>query len=159
MNRRNFLNYSLRSGLWIATVNLVGCGKPGASSATETQDTTATSMRDEQTVILYDTYAMALYMDGGLGPKTGVIKVDYLLKNSEVTLEFWHGHGGKNHRFTLTQEHFIQFKQKKKVFVETTVVDSHKHKLFIDFSDAKWRVPGATPIPVPIDTPVMTAER
>ena len=88
---------------------------------------------------------MALYMDGSLGPKTGVIKAEYLIKNEPVTLVFWHGHGGKNHQFTLLPEHYTSLKQSKKVVILTTSVDGHTHKLFIDPNDPKWRVPGVKP--------------
>lgn len=101
-------------------------------------------------VILYDTNAMALYYDGSLGPKTGVIKVQYILDNVEVTLDFWHGHGGKQHQFTLTPKHYTDLKALKKVTIETSKVDGHTHTLFIDPNDKRYRVPGAKPIPVPL---------
>ena len=141
MNRREFVLSIVQAA---ALGTLWGCGK---DSSSESGVRTAT-LRDE--IMMYDTNATALYYDGGLGPKTGVIKVDYILKNEPITLPFWHGHGGKNHMFTLLPEHYEQFKKLKKVYVETTVVESHSHKLFIDFSDPKWRVPGAKPIPVPV---------
>ena len=143
MNRREFV-WSILQAATLGT--LWGCGKASHSESESTSP--IATLRDE--IMMYDTNAMALYYDGGLGPKTGVIKVDYLLKNEPITLPFWHGHGGVNHKFTLLPEHYEQFKKLKKVYVETTVVESHKHKLFIDFSDPKWRVPGAKPIPVPV---------
>lgn len=100
-------------------------------------------------VTMYDQYAMALYFGGELGPKTGVIKVDYILANKQVNMEFWHGHGGKQHKYVLLPDHFEQLKQGKKVTIETTSVDSHTHKLFIDPIDPKWRLAGAQPIQVP----------
>lgn len=105
----------------------------------------------EDYVILYDTYAMALYMDGGLGPKTGIIKVDYILENKPITFTFWHGHSGRNHEFTLLPEHFEELKAKRKIVIETTEVDGHTHRLFVDPTNPKWRVPGALPIQVPLD--------
>jgi hypothetical protein len=75
--------------------------------------------------------------------------VDYLIKNEPVTLTFWHGHNGRDHEFTVTPEHIKELKKMKKVFIETTEVADHTHKLFIDFSDPRWRVPGAEPIEVP----------
>lgn len=100
-------------------------------------------------VTMYDQYAMAMYFGGELGPKTGEIKVDYIIANKQVNMEFWHGHGGKQHKYVLLPEHFEQLKQGKKVTIETTSVDSHTHKLFIDPNDPKWRLPGAQPIQVP----------
>lgn len=128
----------------IAAFGLVRCGATNDVYHLEATDTNPGS------VTLYDTNAMAMYFDGTMGPKTGVIKVDYILANQEVTLNFWHGHGGVLHQFTLKPEHYVAFKKKQKIFIETTVVDKHSHKLFIDFSDPKWRVAGAKPIEVPL---------
>lgn len=136
MDRRHFLKGLILTGL-------VGCGRD------EEGHRLRYGFRAGE-VVLYDTYAMALYFDGGLGPKTGIVKVDYILKNQPVTLEFWHGHGGKSHFYTLTPDHFAELKRLKRVYVETTEVASHSHKLFIDPVDPKWRVPGAQPIPVPV---------
>lgn len=147
MKRREFLQHALRSGLFIGGASLFGCGRQQEVTGVEIGNGIY-SPREE--VVLYDTYAMALYFDGGLGPKTGIIKVDYILKNEPVPMTFWHGHGGKNHQFTLLPEHYIDFKAQKKTFIQTTIVDGHSHKLFVDFSDPKWRVPGAKPVPVKI---------
>lgn len=103
----------------------------------------------EDYVILYDTYAMALYMDGSLGPKTGIIKVDYVIENAPITLQFWHGHSGRNHEFTLLPEHFEKLRLEQRVYLETSEVEGHKHRLFIDPVAPQWRVPGAQPIKVP----------
>src|SRR5688500_20119118 len=107
MNRREFLRT-----LTIASV-MAGCGKdlviPRAGER---------GLRAPE-VILYDCYAMALYMDGGLGPKTGIIKVEYLLKNETGTMEFWHGHGGKNHKYVLAPEPFAPVKRRKQPSVTT----------------------------------------
>lgn len=147
MNRREFVLSILQAGAFgLTTSTLSGCGENRNANGPDA----SRSLWDRDEIIMYDTNAMALYYDGGLGPKTGVITVDYILKNEPVTLQFWHGHGGVSHKFTLLPEHYEQFKKLKKVYVETTVVESHKHKLFIDFSDPKWRVPGAKPIPVPV---------
>ncbi len=100
-------------------------------------------------VTMYDTYAMALYFGGELGPKTGEVLVDYVIANEVVNKDFWHGHGGKQHKFQLLPEHFEQLKQGKKVTIETTEVDGHTHNLFIDPNDPKWRMPGAQPRQVP----------
>ncbi|MEZ4752613.1 MAG: hypothetical protein R3B54_18845, partial [Bdellovibrionota bacterium] len=75
---------------------------------------------------------------------------DYILANEPVNMQFWHGHGGKNHRFTLLPEHFEQLKQLKRVTLETDVVAGHSHKLFIDPTDVRYRVAGALPVEVPV---------
>lgn len=153
MNRREFVSSILHAGAFgLAAGTLWGCG----AHQNESEPAVAQALKTRDEIIMYDTNAMALYFDGGMGPKTGIIKVDYILKNEPVTLTFWHGHGGVNHKFTLLPEHYEQFKKMKKVYVETTIVESHKHKLFIDFSDPKWRVAGAKPIPVPIISLIKT---
>lgn len=141
-NRRQFL-ISAADLLWVTSLgSLVGCGGEDERAGNRTHRATQ--------VILYDTYAMALYMDGSLGPKTGVIKVQYIINGVPMTLDFWHGHGGRQHRFTLTAMHYQQLKQQQKVTIETTEVDGHRHKLFIDPVSPRWRVPGAQPIPVDV---------
>ncbi len=97
-------------------------------------------------ITLYDTNAMALYFDGGLGPKTGIIRVAAIIENKPVPFTFWHGHGGRDHQFTVTPEHFAVLKQLKRVTLQTTEVDGHSHKLFIDPVDPRYRVTGAKPV-------------
>src|SRR5204863_7389276 len=71
------------------------------------------------TVMMHDTNAQALYLDGSYGPLTGNIKVAYVVANTSITLEFWHGHGGTPHRFTLEPMHFAKLKAGQKVTVGT----------------------------------------
>ena len=125
--------------------DVVGDGgqKPGDGSNQQEES-------NQQYIEMYDQYAMALYMDGGLGPKTGEILVEYIIANKNIELEFWHGHGGKSHRYALTPDHFARLKKGEKITVETTSVDGHTHKLFIDPNYSKWRFPGARPIKVPV---------
>ena len=149
MERRVFLKRAVQGGLTLAGFGLVGCGKEGESEADLSRSAHGLFLPMSE-VILYDTYAQALYFDGGMGPKTGIVKVEYILKNEPVTIDFWHGHSGKIHKYTVTPEHFAELKKLKRVTLETTSVDSHKHKLFIDPVDPRWRVPGAQPIPVPV---------
>jgi hypothetical protein len=116
-------------------------------------DATPSTMADacmERYVQMHDTNAQALYLDGSLGPLTGNIKVQYVLAGAAITLDFWHGHGGQQHRFTLTPAHFEQLKQGQRVTLGTTTVDSHAHMLFIDPVDEDYRVPGAPDVPVPL---------
>jgi hypothetical protein len=101
-------------------------------------------------VMMHDTYAQALYYDGTHGPLTGTITVDHVLAGVAVEFEFWHGHGGQNHRFTFLPEHFEALKRGERVMVETTQVDSHAHMLFVDPLDESYRVPGAADVAVPV---------
>ena len=102
-----------------------------------------------KTVTLYGTNAVALYFDGSQGPYTGVIRVSYIVANAAITLDFWHGHGGAQHRFTLLPEHFAALKRLEKATLETSVVDGHSHKLYIDPNSTVHRVAGAQPVQVP----------
>ena len=147
MNRRDFLGAIGQATGMLVTVGLVGCGKE-----TTHEKTMHRLFMGAGTVTMYDTNAVALYFDGDLGPKTGVIKVDYILANKSIDLQFWHGHGGMYHRFTVTPTHFAELKKLKKIYIETTEVESHSHKLFIDPVDPQWRVKGALPVEVPVDS-------
>ena len=106
---------------------------------------------DEKLIQMYDSHAQALYLDGTLGPLTGVIYVDYIIGGEPVTLDFWHGHGGQSHRYTLEPEHFELLKQGERVYIETTEVQSHSHMLYIDPLDEELRVEGAEPVDVVVD--------
>lgn len=108
-------------------------------------DTTAIdACADSRLVTLHDTHAQALYFDGTYGPTTGIIRVADMVAGSELTLEFWHGHGGRNHAFTVQPSDFEALRRGERVTLITTEVDSHQHMLFIDPVDSRWRVAGAT---------------
>jgi hypothetical protein len=119
-------------------------GEPPSPDAPPPSPDACTAM----TVLMHDTNAQALYLDGALGPLTGNIKVAYVIANATITLEFWHGHGGTPHRFTLEPAHFAKLKAGEKITVGTTTVDGHAHTLFIDPKDPAYRVPGAPDVPV-----------
>ncbi len=101
------------------------------------------------TVTLYDVYAMALYFDGGLGPRTGTIRVMDVAAGVTLPKDFWHGHGGQLHRYVVLPEHFAALKRRERVMIQTTEVDGHSHMLFIDPVDPQWRVEGAQPQTIP----------
>jgi hypothetical protein len=100
-------------------------------------------------ITLYDTLAVALYFDGSLGPTTGTIRVADMVAGAATTFDFWHGHGGQLHRFTVTATHYAQLRRGQRVMITTTTVDSHEHMLFVDPRDPQWRAPDATPVQVP----------
>ncbi len=101
-------------------------------------------------VLMHDTYAQALYFDGTHGPLTGVIEVAFVLDGAPVEIEFWHGHGGSNHRYRLEPAHFEALKRGERVTLQTTEVDGHRHELFVDPTDEDYRVPGAPSVEVPL---------
>lgn len=161
MNRRVFI---LGTGTVVAA-SLISCddsaepadpspGDADASAADATVD--AIAVRDAAiadactpaTVQMHDTYAQALYFDGSLGPLTGIIEVDYVVAGATITLDFWHGHGGQQHRYTLDATHFEALKRGERVTLGTSTVDGHSHMLFIDPVDETYRVPGSPDVPV-----------
>jgi hypothetical protein len=103
------------------------------------------------TVKMHDTNAQALYLDGSFGPLTGTITTQMMIAGTTITLKFWHGHGGVDHKFTLEPSHFDKLKNGEKVTVGTTTVEGHAHTLFIDPRDEDYRVPGAPDVDVPLD--------
>ena len=105
------------------------------------------------TTIWYDTYAVALYMDGSIGPTTGTITAQFLAAGMMMTFDFWHGHDGILHRFAVTPAHIGQLLRGQRVMIETTIVADHTHMLFIDPMDSQWRLPGAQPQTVPLPCP------
>lgn len=121
---------------------------PAVDAQTGAADAAADAARP--TVRMYDTFAQALYFDGGYGPFTGVVRAAYLAAGVAVTIDFWHGHGGRLHRYTVTPVHYAELVRGRRVYLETTVVDDHAHRLFVDPADLRWRVPGATPVEVPV---------
>ncbi len=108
----------------------------------EVQDTPAEPQTT--TLILSDINAISLYYDGTMGPQTGVITVDDMVLAEDKTYDFWHGHGGSSHQFTVTSNDFIQIRSGLKVSIETDLVDSHSHTLFIDPTSDEFKVLGTT---------------
>jgi len=143
--RRSFIKVSLQGIGTFAVLGIAACGREEDRNE---QSNLSLVGRD---ITLYDTHAMATYFDGGLGPKTGIIKVSQIVAATAVPFVFWHGHGGVDHRFTVLPEHFAELKKLKRVTITTTVVEGHAHKLFIDPVDPKYRVAGAQPVVVQVE--------
>lgn len=101
-------------------------------------------------MVRHDTNAQALYLDGSLGPLTGVIEVAAMAAGVATTRDFWHGHGGVLHRFTIDPDQFAALIRGERVTIATTTVDGHAHTLFIDPIDEAYRVTGAPDVIVPI---------
>jgi hypothetical protein len=153
MRRRTFLH--------LAGVGLVACkvgdpddGEPDAGGDHDAASGGADAAPGPDacrpdTVLMHDTYAQALYLDGSLGPLTGVVEVAHVIAGAAITFDFWHGHGGVAHRFTLTPAHFAQLIAGQRIDVTTTEVDDHMHALFVDPLDEAYRVPGAPDVAVP----------
>jgi hypothetical protein len=104
----------------------------------------------QKLVKMHDTYAQALYLDGSSGPLTGIVTVAHVIASSTITMDFWHGHGGQLHRFTLEPIHFDALKRGERVTVGTTTVEGHAHTLFVDPREERYRVEGAPDVDVPL---------
>jgi hypothetical protein len=117
----------------------------GASSAADASTADACA---RELATMHDTEAQALYLDGSYGPLTGTITVASVVAGTTLTLDFWHGHGGQQHRFTLTPAMFADLKAGNKITVGTSTVDGHAHTLFIDPKDERYRTPGAPDVPI-----------
>jgi hypothetical protein len=104
----------------------------------------------QKIVKMHDTYAQALYLDNSLGPLTGIVTVASVIAGSTITMDFWHGHNGLLHRFTLEPTHFDALKRGERVTVGTTTVEGHAHTLFIDPRDEHYRVENAPDVDVPL---------
>jgi hypothetical protein len=148
-----------REFLWLVGGSLVACTAsepierspgPDANNAPP-PDATVPDTCIPAVVAMHDTYAQALYLDNSLGPLTGVIEVAFVLAGTAITLDFWHGHGGQQHRYTLLPEHFDALKRGERVTLGTSTVDNHAHTLFIDPRDESYRVRGAPDIDVPLE--------
>jgi hypothetical protein len=155
MQRREaFTVLGLGTGLGVVAL-LIGCDADAGPADPPVVDAGNDPPRDVTpdacvgaTVLMHDTNAQALYLDGTYGPLTGVIRVSHVVANQPLTLEFWHGHGGVQHRFTLEPEHFARLRAGEKITVGTTTVDGHAHTLFIDPKSEQYRVPGAPDVQV-----------
>ena len=82
--------------------------------------------------MVQDFHAYNIYFDGTRGPKTGIIKATKMQLGKTVDLEFWHGHGGKNHRFVVTQKEYQQIIRGKVVDIQTDSVQNHTHTVRLD---------------------------
>lgn len=104
----------------------------------------------QNVVAMHDTYAQALYLDGTLGPLTGIVTTAHVIAGVLITMDFWHGHGGVPHRFTLDPTHFDALKRGERITITTTTVEGHAHTLFVDPRDERYRVEGAIDVDVPL---------
>ena len=165
MDRREVLKvFGLGAGVGIAATLIISCDAATGPDLPPGEDTGGDSGPDAAVTppadgasadacaraftTMHDTEAQALYLDGSYGPLTGTIRVSYVVAGTAITLDFWHGHGGQLHRFTLTPAMLDDLKKGKKVTVGTTMVDNHAHTLFIDPKDERYRTPGAPDVMV-----------
>ena len=65
-------------------------GTPAGSADGGARDARITdaNCHDAGFVMMYDTYAQALYLDGPFGPLTGIISTDYVVADVDIELDF-----------------------------------------------------------------------
>lgn len=156
MRRRDFLLGSAAGALAACALDRdppsLDAGPHADDDATPAPPVDASTQPDAaactRTITLYDTNAVALYFDGSIGPLTGVIRVAEIAAGVALPRDFWHGHGGQLHHFTVTAADLAALRRGQRVMIATTVVDDHQHQLFIDPLDPTWRVPGAPPVTI-----------
>ncbi|HEU0030434.1 MAG TPA: hypothetical protein VFQ53_07375 [Kofleriaceae bacterium] len=149
-----------REVLWLLGGVLVAChtddarapdrGDRPPDGATDATTDAAVDACTQAFVTMHDTYAQALYLDGSLGPLTGIVEVAFVVAGVAVTLDFWHGHDGELHRYTLEPAHLEALRRGDRVTLETTLVAGHRHMLFVDPVDPAYRVPGAPDVEVAV---------
>jgi hypothetical protein len=158
MRRREFI-WAFGGGVVTCAIGCDSSGGEGnapvadAATSTDGRDSIADGSVDacvQEVVKMHDTYAQALYLDGGIGPLTGIVTVAHVIAGSTVTMDFWHGHGGQLHRFTLEPTHFDALKRGERVTIGTTTVEGHAHTLFVDPREERYRVEGAPDVDVPL---------
>jgi hypothetical protein len=59
-----------------------------------------------------------------------ILDVD-VVAGVEKVYEFWHGHGGRKHSFTVTAENFLKLQAGEVIEIHTNVIEGHRHALRI----------------------------
>lgn len=125
------------------------CVKPfggGNSSSMVKEDQQAAAANSDQAVAAEkDGYSTFAYYEGiradgkrsasrndGTALKMPCITKEVIAAGQEVSYDFWHGHSGELHRFTLTVEDLQALKEEKSIEVFTAIVDGHKHAVKVD---------------------------
>ncbi len=133
MNRRTFIRNAIGSTLTAAAFSRLAWGR-----LSEMPSGPAADVKD---LILFAPYEAFLpeQTDPVLsnpheGTENGILKAEDIIKGEPLTLEFWHGHGGVKHEFTITAENFSSLKAGNPVvvYVPTNVVGGHYHFVVID---------------------------
>ena len=119
-------------------------GENSSSSFKDDQPATA-STENDATNATKEGYSTFAYYEGiradgkhsasrndGTGLKMPCITKEVIAAGQEVSYDFWHGHSGELHRFTLTVEDLQTLKDEKSIEVFTAIVDGHKHAVKVD---------------------------
>lgn len=122
-------------------------------------DAAADSSRDDAAedctlAQVHDVHAQALYYDGTHGPLTGTILASEIAAGEAVDRAFWHGHGGMQHRFVVTEDHMRRLALGERVYIETSEVQRHSHTLFIDPVAPEYAVEDGEALEIRVCVPV-----
>jgi hypothetical protein len=133
MQRRDFLSSSLKMPLTILGLGLISGRSLNSAFACESDFAAKQGIK-----------TFAFYQ--GLGPiqvrspnrtdgtnfSMPCISEDDVTAGEAKSYEFWHGHGGKNHKFTIDADGFSKLAAGESIEIFTDVVTGHRHALKID---------------------------
>jgi hypothetical protein len=60
------------------------------------------------------------------------ITMDEIEAVEDRVYEFWHGHGGTKHHFTVKADDFLRLKHGEAIEIYSDMVESHRHAIGID---------------------------
>jgi len=138
MNRRSFIQTALGSALTAVSFQTTAWGQISQTIIHRSDRVNTDDIKD---LLLWAPYEAFLpeqtdpvVDDPSDGTQTGVLKAEDIVKGQALTLQFWHGHGGVYHMFTITPDNFTSLKAGNAVaiYVPTTVVEDHYHMVLID---------------------------
>jgi hypothetical protein len=129
MKRRVFIGRTSKAGLAVLGSGILGVGK-------------AWSQEEEISL-----QAFAYYQ--GLGPnetrsssrndgtiyKMPCVMPQELGEGEVLEFDFWHGHGGMTHSFTINGEQFFTLQEVGEVEIYTDVIQGHRHALRLSLND------------------------
>lgn len=137
MNRREFVKTILGSSVTVFTVSRLGFGATSRNVLAGFPE----SYRDIRDLLMWAPYEAFLpdetnpvIEDPSDGTETGTLTAAQIQTGQEITLQYWHEHGGIYHKFTVTADQLASLKAgKPTVFtIPTTVVEDHYHFTIID---------------------------
>lgn len=147
LDRRKFSSLLTMSGLGIFAAQLpllTGCGTDHESDAAgENSGNGGRAVIYGVTVYDLIMYGYSNFSGDRLG-QTGILKATMIRDSEAITLPYTQDRDG--HKFSLTPDDFQKLKEGQKVTVETTVANSHTHKVVID---PAIRAPNAESIAIP----------
>ncbi len=136
MERRRFLSYLCRVPLVsYAAVALTRCGPEPGKSRLAGRPTEGPPVTAFQTFAYYQGLGETETRDpertDGTAYDMPCISALDIAAGFEKSYDFWHGHSGKLHRFTVTTDDFKKLQSGHNVEVYTSIVEDHRHSLVV----------------------------